>query len=142
MKKSSTNVATAQGAVTTQSQDLFAMFQAFIAQQQVQPVTVTAPIVATMGESVKSNANVPAKTERKPAKRNAKTVATVAPVQIHKAANSFFVSGEGATAKLAEFFAKKPHLNRGFVERKALGGIKAYWFGGRQLPKIERELAK
>lgn len=141
MKTKTAQVAPVQGAVATPANnttDLFAMFQQFMAQAQM----------PTMPDSsVKSKQ--PAKTERKPAKRTeapAKPAKTAEKegAHIHELENSFFVYGNAAPAKLAAFFQRKPHLDRGFKEReiKGLGKVKAYWFGGRQIDKIRKELAK
>jgi hypothetical protein len=147
MTKTKTAVKAVQGTPNTQSQnDLFAMFQAFMAMQaqQTAPVIttpVTMPVV--IGDSsVKSKAKVKPAPVEKPAKVE-KTVPTNG-VFIHELANSFFVYGDQAPAKLAAFFTRKPHLDRGFKERKieGLGTVKAYWFGGRQIAKIRKEIAK
>ncbi len=151
MKKTTTKVATAQGAVPTQA-DLFSMFQAFMAQQGAAmpavPVAVSVPVsVPIVGaEDLKSKAR---KAKSEPAK--VETVATVKPakvepkgVHIHKLANSCFVYGSDAQSKLSGFLTRKPHLDRGFKERNidGIGIVKAYWFGGRQIAKIEKELSK
>ena len=75
----------------------------------------------------------------KPAKQAKKADKAIGGVHVHALENSFFVYGEGAPAKLEAFFAKKPHLNRGFKEREitGVGKVKAFWFGGRQFAKID-----
>jgi hypothetical protein len=127
-----------------QPQDLFSLFQQFMAMQAsnatAQPVgTEVVPVI--QASSVKSKAKVSAK------------VATIAPekqpatqpkgVFIHEMENSFFVYGSDAPEKLAAFFTKKPHLNRGYKEReiKGIGNVKAFWFGGRQIAKVRKAIA-
>jgi hypothetical protein len=150
----------AQGAtLANMSQtDLLALVQQMIA-MQAQPVSVPIVGAEVKGASVKSKAKkAPAKgltigkahpldgvllavsKTAKPAKQASEPAK---PVQIVKLANSFFVIGEQAPAKLAPFFARKPHLDRGFKEREiaGIGKVKAFWFGARQLAKIERLLA-
>lgn len=128
----SAKVAGAQKVTPTQSNDLFAMFQAFMAQTQAQSAKQPA-----------KTAEVPAKAG-KPAKASKKAGKSVSGVHVHELANSFFVYGEGAEQALAGFLAKKPHLNRGFKEREiaGIGRVKAYWFGNRQRAKIDKLIAK
>lgn len=138
--------------------DLMAMFQQFLAMQGI-PANVSPVVGAEVkGASVKSKASKKAGITlgkahpldavlaplTKPAKVAKQAETKAQPVQIVKLANSFFVIGEQAPAKLAEFFTRKPHLDRGFKERDitGMGKVKAYWFGARQLSKIERILAK
>jgi hypothetical protein len=125
------------------------MFQQFMAMQATQAVPVPVVPVTLGAEVVK--ASVKSKAKAKPvaiAVTPAKTVKPAAIVKqgvhIHELSNSFFVYGEQAPAKLAEFFTRKPHLDRGFKEREitGLGIVKAYWFGGRQIDKIKKILAK
>jgi hypothetical protein len=147
MTKTKNTVNVSKANVTTPVQannaDLFAMFQQFMAMQaqQTAPV-ITAPAIVSPVVPVKSKVKVKPAPVEKPAKVE-KTVPTNG-VFIHELANSFFVYGDQAPAKLAAFFTRKPHLDRGFKERKieGLGTVKAYWFGGRQIAKIRKEIAK
>ena len=113
-----------------QSQDLFAMFQAFMQTQSPAPVSVP---VGTEGKGVKSAP------QRKPkASAKATQAITIEKVEKNGEMTSFFVYGDQAPAMLAPFFARKPHLDRGFKERA--NGKKAYWFGGKQYAKIKKAL--
>ncbi len=144
MKKSTTATAPVQGMAPVITPDLMAMFQAFVQQQQAQAAAVANPAdVSTLKTTgVKSTPKVEPKAA--PAKAAKTKPAAMAGVHIHELENSFFVYGDAAPAKLAEFFKRKPHLDRGFKEReiKGLGVVKAYWFGGRQIAKIRKEIAK
>lgn len=139
MTKTKTAAPVVATAPAQQSQDLFAMFQAFMQAQgqpaQANPLTNLPGFMGTeKGASAVKSAPKGKTTKKAPAPAKG--------VEIHMAAKSFFVSGDAAPAKLAAFFVRKPHLDRGFKERTALNGQKAYWFGGRQLEKIKAELAK
>jgi len=167
MKSQNTKAIAAQGAnvattITNNANanaDLFAMFQQFIAAQQAMQAPAPTVIVATESAPVKSKAKASKKTgaivlgktspadnvlmqvvKAKAAEKKAEVFATGA--LIFPLENSFFVYGDQAPAKLAGFFARKPHLDRGFKlhEIKGLGLTKAYWFGGKQLPKIKKAL--
>jgi hypothetical protein len=140
MKKSTTATAPVQGMAPVINPDLMAMFQAFVEQQSkvgaMSGLVVTGNEVAGIKSAPKVEA--PAKVAKVAAKK------AIEGVHIHELENSFFVYGEAAPAKLAEFFKRKPHLDRGFKEReiKGLGVVKAYWFGGRQIAKIRKEITK
>lgn len=152
--KTTTNAKGVQGTTVANMNkaDLLALVTQMLA-MQAQPATapVVAPVVGK-GASVKSKASKKGLTigEAHPLDAVLLAVSKTAkpakaqPVQIVKLANSFFVIGDQAPAKLAGFFTRKPHLDRGFKEREiqGIGKAKAYWFGARQLAKIERELAK
>jgi hypothetical protein len=127
---------------------LFAMFQQFIqAQQAPAPPPAVTPTLGAEVPAVKSKARgkkqASAPVESAPAKEvNAKGV-HVHEIRKNGEISSFFVYGEQAPAKLAGFFEKKPHLNRGFRlhEIVGVGNVKAFWFGGRQIAKVKKAIA-
>jgi hypothetical protein len=147
--KKTTSANGAQGATIAtrtqeQPQDLFTLFQQFMAMQQANAILTpvgTEVVPVTVGSSVKSKAKAPAKVATKATEKPAELQPKG--VFIHEMENSFFVYGDNAPAKLAAFFTKKPHLNRGFKEReiKGVGTVKAFWFGGRQIAKVRKAIA-
>lgn len=150
MKSQNTKATAAQGAnvaveaapaTQVNAGDLMAMIQAFMAQQAGTPTPAPAPVSVPVKTVVKSKAKASSKAT--PAKQEAPAVASPKGVQVHKLENSFFVYGEQAPAKLAKFFEKKPHLNRGFKAHNivGVGTVNAFWFGGRQYAKVMKAIA-